>query len=254
VIDIPRLKLAAVSFRVLTSEPLHGDSDAAGAGQGSARSSWRWAEQALRVAYARGGLLQEGVDLSMSRPVCVATTLLVAAGGGVIDGQHAQNSFVLAPPYALIDAHIRLVGRRRHGDQLKDEFDGHHDVVLSSKCTWLHGDGYSQVLCPIMDADTCTAVQNSTLQVRYSGLMRQALAGLSIDSLRFEAEAQIPRLARVLADLRRRPEGGGNRRYGVVAHVARRDQLTAVQTEVWLRFHLARGFKVFFYDRAGFHR
>jgi hypothetical protein len=75
-------------------------------------------------------------------------------------------------------------------------------------------------------------------------------------SLSFETEAQHLRKVSFVSkhkggpDLRRRSE----KVYAVVAHVGLKNVATSIQVEAWIRFHLSRGFKLFLFDRYGFHR
>jgi hypothetical protein len=75
-------------------------------------------------------------------------------------------------------------------------------------------------------------------------------------TLRFLVEAQSSRKVSFKQKSSSKQKGSGrnDRVYGVVAHVGLKNQATSVQVEAWIRFHMSRGFKMFLFDRYGFHR
>ena len=79
------------------------------------------------------------------------------------------------------------------------------------------------------------------------------------NELKFLIEAQHTRKVSFIQsrsnDNKKSSRGGrSDRVYGVVAHVGLKNEATSIQVEAWIRFHISRGFKLFLFDRYGFHR
>merc|ERR1719460_2519446 len=113
------MKLAVLSYRLISVTM--GDA--------------KWASETLRRA-----------NIPDPPTTCKATFFLLNAGGGIIDNQHARGSTKIKKQYSLVKVKFE-----RHEDHtLVDHNEPFHEV-----CTYLVGQGYAHMVCPISDEFHC---------------------------------------------------------------------------------------------------
>jgi len=215
VIDERGIKLAALSFRVITRT----------------MSDAKWATEVLRKA-----------EIDYSTASCKVTILLLDAGAGHIDFQHARASNYMKKQYSKIKVEFT-----RKEEMLElPESNGH----FSEDCAYIVGQGYAHAVCPIQSEFHC----DNLLEVRHILKMTEFMNETYVEKtyqLKFEIEAQN---SRSVAYVDKRSKNRQDKVYGVVAHVGLKNKATSLQVETWIRFHISRGFKLFLFDRYAFHR
>ena len=114
-------------------------------------SDAKWATETLR----RAGIIEDSSSSS-----CRATFFLLNAGGGVIDYQHARGSPIIKKQYS----HIRMKFERADIHALPEHNEPFHEI-----CTYLIGQGYAHMVCPITDEFHCENLAEFRHEITMTG-------------------------------------------------------------------------------------
>ena len=137
IIDVQHVKLAVLSYRLISTS----------------MSDAKWATETLHKA----NIIDHSISSSSS---CKATFFLLNAGGGVIDYQHARGSLKIKKQYS----HIKMRFIRVENHTLPEYNEPFHEI-----CTYLIGQGYAHMVCPITDEFHCENLAEFRHELTMSG-------------------------------------------------------------------------------------
>jgi hypothetical protein len=243
VIDVPTLKMAVLSFRILR-DPLKG----------------LWMDEALSKAYPDYGDHQNN-DNNSGNTACRTTVLVVSTTGQAVDNQHAKASPLLVPPYSQ----LTLI------DGSDSDSGSSSSRSIIGRCTLLTTEGYSQIICAMSQPSQCDKLYEYGGTLIISHYLHLDLNVLPISTLMFHVTRMKKRDEIVNKYLHMSSQGDsqgdekkdkkdrketGNARgkkkkinSAVVSHLGTRSQSTILSLEAWLRYHATRQMTTIIFDR-----